>query len=170
MTNFYISYFYQIRNMKPNMLPVSTAMWDPKWFHNGKSEEWRYMDKNGVINGVRMIDLMMPLYKWEELVKRNESCEHCRTNNGTNGSWISGMCPFMQEYAKCIREKNPDFQKFITFCDGYLQFLNQHLNLCLDTIIFIVHEAPSKGCGERPELQRWFAENGMELKEWSKDV
>ena len=105
MINFYISYFYQIRNMKPNMLPVSTAMWDPKWFHNGKSEEWRYMDKNGVINGVRMIDLMMPLYKWEELVKRNESCEHCRTNNGTNGDWISGMCPFMQEYAKCIREK-----------------------------------------------------------------
>ena len=170
MINFYISYFYQIRNMKPNMLPVSTAMWDPKWFHDGKGEKWRYMDKNGVINGVRMIDLMMPLYKWEELVKRNESCEHCITNNGTNGAWISGMCPFMKEYAKCIREKNPDFQKFITFCDGYLQFLNQHLNLCLDTIIFIVHEAPSKGCGERPELQRWFAENGMELKEWSKDV
>lgn len=167
MINFYISYFYQIRNMKSNMLPVSTAMYDPKWFHNGKGENYRYMDKNGVINGVRMIDLMMPLYKWEELVKRNESCEHCGTNNGADGAWVSGMCPFMQEYAKCIREKNPDFQKFITFCDGYLQFLNQRLNLCLDTIIFIVHEAPSRGCGERPELQRWFAENGMELKEFN---
>lgn len=163
MINFYISYFYQIRNMKSNMLPVSTAMWDPKWFHNGKGEHYRYMDKNGVINGVRMIDLMMPLYKWEELVKRNESCEQC-------SNWIAGMCPFMQEYAKTIREKNPDFNKFITFCDGYLQFLNQRLNLCLDTIIFIVHEAPSRGCGERPELQRWFAENGMELKEFNKDV
>ena len=155
--------------MKSNMLPVSTAMWDPKWFHDDKGGRWKYMDKNGVINGVRMIDLMMPLYKWEELVKRNESCEHCGINNGANGSWISGMCPFMKEYAKCIREKNPDFKKFINFCDGYLQFLNQRLNLCLDTIIFIVHEAPSKGCGERPELQRWFAENGMELKEWNKN-
>ena len=163
MINFYISYFYQIRNMKPNMLPVSTAMWDPKWFHDGRGNGYRYIDKNGVINGIRMIDLMMPLYKWEELVKRNESCEHC--NN-----WIAGMCPFMQEYAKCIREKNPDFQKFITFCDGYLQFLNQHLNLYLDTIIFIVYEAPSRGCGERPELQQWFEENGMELKEFNKDV
>lgn len=185
MINFYISYFYQIRNMKPNMLPVSTAMLDPKWFHYGRYDQIKftdpcgslisydvkrkYIDKNGVINGVRMIDLIMPLYKWEELVKRNESCEHCRINNGAAGDLFSGMCPFMQEYANCIREKNPDFQKFITFCDGYLQFLNQHLNLCLDTIIFIVHEAPSKGCGERPELQRWFAENGMELKEWSKD-
>lgn len=162
MIKFYISYFYQIRNMKSNMLPISTAMYDPKWFHDGKSENWRYMDKNGVINGARMIDLMMPLYKWEELVKRNESCEHC--NN-----WIAGMCPFMQEYAKCIREKNPDFQKFITFCEGYLNFLNQRLNLCLDTIIFIVHEAPSRRCGERPVLQQWFAENGMELKEYNKD-
>lgn len=24
------SYFYQIRNFKKNMIPVSTAMWDPK--------------------------------------------------------------------------------------------------------------------------------------------
>ena len=179
MINFYISYFYQIRNMKPNMLPVSTAMWDPKWFHHGRYDQIKftdpcgslisydvkrkYIDKNGVINGVRMIDLIMPLYKWEELVKRNESCEHC------NDWGITGTCPFMQEYAKYIREKNPDFQKFINFCEEYLYFLNIRLNLHLDTIIFIVHEAPSKGCGERPEIQRWFAENGMELKEWSKD-
>lgn len=170
MIKFYISYFYQIRNMKSNMLPISTAMYDPKWFHNGKGENYRYMDKNGVINGARMIDLVMPLYKWEELVKRNESCDHCGSYNGADGAWIFGMCPFMQEYAKYIREKNPDFQKFITFCERYLNFLNQRLNLCLDTIIFIVHEAPGKYCcGERPVLQRWFAENGMELKEFNKD-
>ena len=158
-----ISTFSNIRHFEPYMIPISTAVWDPKWFHDDKGGRWKYMDKNGVINGVRMIDLMMPLYKWEELVKRNESCEHC-------DDWgITGTCPFMQEYAKYIREKNPDFQKFINFCEEYLYFLNIRLNLRLDTIIFIVHEAPSKGCGERPELQRWFAENGMELKEWSKD-
>ena len=164
MINFYISYFYQIRNMKPNMLPISTAMWDPSWFHDGKNNLYYYFDKNHVLNGIRMIDLMMPFYKWEELVKRNESCKYCGT---AAGAWVPGLCPFMQEYAKSIREKNPDFQKFITFCEGYLQFLNQRLNICLDTIIFIVHEAPSRGCGERPELQRWFAENGMELKEFN---
>lgn len=28
-----ISYFYQIRFFKPNMIPLSTAAFDPKWFH-----------------------------------------------------------------------------------------------------------------------------------------
>lgn len=164
--NFYISYFYQIRNMKPNMLPISTAMWDPKWFHDGKGNEWRYMDKNGVINGVRMVDLMMPTYKWQELDYQNKSCQYCGIERG---SFVPGLCPFMKEYAKCIREKNPDFKKFIAYCAEYLQVLNRRLNLCLDTIVFIVYEAPYKVCGERPELQRWFTENGMELKEWNKD-
>lgn len=30
---FYISYFYAVRFMKPNTVALSTAMWDPKWFH-----------------------------------------------------------------------------------------------------------------------------------------
>lgn len=160
MIKFYISYFYQIRNMTPNMLPVSTAMYDPKWFHEGKGTGYRYFDKNHVINGVRLGELCMEQYRVDNLVKRGLMCDQLCPRDAQT-------CPFMQEYAKCIREKNPDFQKFITFCDGYLQFLNQRLNLCLDTIIFIVHEAPSRGCGERPELQRWFAENGMELKEFN---
>lgn len=162
MIKFYISYFYQIRNMKSNMLPVSTAMWDPKWFHNGKGENYRYMDKNGVVNGIRMNQLCMEMYIYEQLIKNSVDCgEHCPGIE---------QCQFMQEYAKCIREKNPDFQKFISFCDRYIQYLNQRLNLCLDTIIFIVYEAPSRGCGERPELQRWFAENGFELLEWSEEL
>lgn len=166
MIKFYISYFYQIRHMEPNMLPVSTAMWDPKWFHDGKNYSYHYFDKNHILNGIRMVNLMMPFYKWEELVNRNESCIHCGTNNGADGAWVSGLCPFMQEYSKCIRENNPDFQKFITFCEGYLQFLNNSLNICLDTIIFIVHEPPYKRCGERPILIKWFKENGMELEEY----
>ena len=42
-----ISYFYQIRNFKPNMIPVSTARWDPKWYHDGKGAEYNFIDKNG---------------------------------------------------------------------------------------------------------------------------
>lgn len=168
MIKFYISYFYQIRNMKPNMLPVSTAMWDPAWFHKNKSNYYRYMDNNGVINGVRMIDLMMPLEKWNELVKLNESCKHCYlATYGMRESWVPGQCPFMQEYAKCIREKNPDFQIFVKSCEEYLQVLNKKLNLNLDTLIFIVHEPPTRICGERPEIQKWFLENGYELKEFN---
>jgi len=163
----YISYFYQIRNMTPNMLPISTAMWDPKWFHDGKGNNYKYIDKNGVINGVRMENLTMPFSKWDELVKRNESCICCGTNNNF---FNFGMCPFMQEYGKSIRTNNPDFQKFLDSCARYLEFLEKRFNLCLDTIVFIVYEDPSRICGERPMLQQWFVENGMGLKEWTSDA
>lgn len=152
--------------MTPNMLPVSTAMWDPKWFHANKNENYRYMDKNGVINGIRMNTLCMDMYRMEKLVKNNQSCDFCNPNGGFIGG-KKPMCAFMREYAECIRHKNPNFQKFLSFCEGYLQFINSSFNLTLDTIVFIVHEAPSRPCGERPVLIQWFQENGMELSEWS---
>lgn len=157
--NYYISYFYQVRNMKPNMLPVSTAMWDPRWFHNFKGQLHKYIDNNGVINGVRMNQLCMEMYRWENLVKTNRSCSDCE-------NFVPYECPFMQEYAKYIREKNPDFKNFLSFCEGYIAFLNQNFNYKIDTIIFIVHEPPTRDCGERQELQRWFKENGYDLLEW----
>ena len=47
------SYCYQIRYFKPNMLPISTAVWDPRWFHTGKNIG-EYKDSHGVWNGIRM--------------------------------------------------------------------------------------------------------------------
>ena len=53
------SYFYQIRFFTRNMIPVSTAIWDPKWFHTGNNIG-EYRDKNGVWNGIRM-PILSPL-------------------------------------------------------------------------------------------------------------
>ena len=50
---FYTSYFYQIRNFTPNMIPLSTACGDPLWFHKGMDNGYTFFDKNGVINGLR---------------------------------------------------------------------------------------------------------------------
>ena len=50
---FYTSYFYQIRNFTPNMIPLSTACGDPLWFHKGMDNSYTFFDKNGVINGLR---------------------------------------------------------------------------------------------------------------------
>ena len=51
------SYFYQIRNFKPYQIPLSTAISDPAWYHS-KTEDY-YIDKNGVINGLR-IGMLQP--------------------------------------------------------------------------------------------------------------
>ena len=49
----YTSYFYQIRFFTPNMIPVSTAIWDLKWYHNFCDSDNVFMDKNGGINDLR---------------------------------------------------------------------------------------------------------------------
>lgn len=168
MIKFYISYFYQIRNMKPNMLPMSTAMYDPKWFHDNKGNNYRYFDKRGIINGIRIERLIFEKSRYDFLIDSNTDCQKmCLKDTpkfyDVNKCW----CPFMCSYATCIREKNPDFNEFITFCERYVDFLNQTMGVNIDTIIFIVHEPTSVTCGERPVLQNWFEENGLELKEWN---
>ena len=47
------SYFYQIRNFKPNMIPVSINLSDPKWYHNNKNKHHVYIDRRNIINGIR---------------------------------------------------------------------------------------------------------------------
>ena len=42
------SYFYQIRNFKPNMIPVSTCMSDLKWYRPPQDKEY-YIDKRGIV-------------------------------------------------------------------------------------------------------------------------
>ena len=38
----YTSYFAQLRNFPPNLVGLSTAVWNPKWLQSGR-------DKNGAI-------------------------------------------------------------------------------------------------------------------------
>ena len=52
-----ISYFYQIRYFKKNMLPVSTALWDPKWYHDFQGQDHTFLDKRGIVNGLRCEEL-----------------------------------------------------------------------------------------------------------------
>ena len=48
-----ISYFYKIRFFQPWMIPISTAAWDPKYYHDNKGKDYLFVDKRGVINGYR---------------------------------------------------------------------------------------------------------------------
>lgn len=70
---FYISYFYQIRFFKPNMIPISTAKWDPKWYsQNGKP----YIDKRGVVNGLRAPVLALPDWQYNEKEMCSRPCKN----------------------------------------------------------------------------------------------
>ena len=78
------SYFYQIRNFTPNMIPVSTAMSDPVWFQPPEDKEY-YIDKRGVVCGLR----------YNPLIVQSQSTHSCPCDEKDH---LQGQCPTMQEY------------------------------------------------------------------------
>lgn len=134
---FYISYFGQMRNFTDNMLPVSTAKWDAKWF-------------KGI---ARIDDLVMPdSFVWE-LEQKDVMCrKNCP---------LHAPCDFMMKYKEYLNTL--DFDKIL----AKLILLTLH-NPFIDTIVLMVYEKADIQCAERPVLQQWFKEHGIELNEWTK--
>lgn len=147
----YLSYFYQVRFFKPNMIPVSTAMWDPFWFnHDGQI----YKDKNGVYNGINLEDFHQELNLTEE-----EMCP-CDQHKHRNGE-----CAFLREYRKQLDTIN--FGDFLKWCEALGNYVQKKEQFEEEPIIvLLVYEAPTNPCSERGPIIDWFAANGMELKQW----
>lgn len=144
---FYISYFYNIRFFPENLVPVSTAKWDPTWYHDSKGNNHIYLDKRRVINGVRCNGLSP--YKIN-----NVSCNSCdKTKYET--------CSFLKDYKKYL--DSLDFNIVKSVLEHEISKLKKDADICL-----IVHEAPSNPCSERGALVQWFKENGVILEEWHK--
>ena len=71
----YISYFYQLRFFPRNAIPLSTAVYDPAWFHDGtRDQKHKFKDKRGVINGLRA-EPFMPGAACEGLCHGPEYCD-----------------------------------------------------------------------------------------------
>lgn len=147
-----ISYFYNIRFFKPYQIPISTAIWDPKWFHNGLGNSEVFIDKNGVINGLRS----------EELNPRSCHSEGCPCLEKNYES-----CKFLKDYRlglKQISFKNL-IEKFETIAKGWVNMIDIKEE---PEIVLIVYETPDNPCSERTAIIDWFLENGIIVKEWEK--
>ena len=145
----YTSYFYQIRNFNRNMVPVSTAIWDPRWFHTGNNVG-EYRDKRGVWNGVR-IPALSPATIDVSNCSRKGICD-------------PSTCDFQKKYREYLNTL--DFDKIYIELER-LAIAVRHLeNLDeLPSIILIVHESPENPCSERQALQEYFKANGVECTE-----
>ena len=147
----YISYFYKIRFFKNNMIPVSTAIWDPKWFHNNGTSADIFIDENGIYNGIRCMELSP--YKLTEH-SCNKECNQFAPN-----------CSFIKAYKEYIYSL--DFQKTYGYLCGLsnklrdMKKLNYEPSICL-----MVHEKPDNPCSERSVLMDWFKDNGIEIEEF----
>ena len=139
------SYFYQIRNFKTNMLPVSVCLSDPAWYRPPEGQEY-YIDKRGIVCGLR----------YEPLIVQNmvSPCigaeEICAMR-----LWENYKCPFLSEYEQALYsfvDKEKTLKAFEFCCNKFKA----------DTIALIVYEAPINPCSERWALQKFF-----NCEEWS---
>ena len=146
----FISYFYQIRFFTPNMIPISTATWDPKWYSEGAP----YVDKRGVTIGYRMPVFNIPSYRWEKLERKGLQCQKNCTQEIP--------CEFMKEYKEYL--DSLDFDEIM----ASLEVFGKQLEIQDPVFVLMVHEPKTCRCAERPVLQQWFREHGVELKEWER--
>ena len=146
MINIAISYFYRIRFFTPTMVPLSTAMWDPDWFHK---EGAVYIDKRGIING----------YKFQLFVPTCHDCRgpaHCLQSPET--------CSFLRSYKEQLDKL--DFCVIMRMLENIVNNTKVILDIKEElTLVLMVYEPPYKLCSERGPLVAWFKEHGYDLKE-----
>ena len=145
----YTSYFYQIRNFKQNMVPISTALSDPEWFKPPIGKEY-YIDKRGIICGLRYEPLIVQRYGTKTCIGEHSICPFVHYQPYY-------YCEMLQEYRQLL--ETIDFNKMIKAFKFCLNKFNK------DTIVLIVYEAPNNLCSERISLQNYFCSHGIKCKE-----
>lgn len=144
-----ISYFYQIRNFKPWMIPLSTCLSDPKWYYNTIGKDFWYFDKRNILNGLRFDSIIV-----------QDKCQHCcpcAEHNPNN-------CSFLKDYRKELNKL--DFQQLLYNLQRFADWYKDEYKIKEEIIIvLIVYEAPKNLCSERKVLIEYFNDNGIDCQE-----
>ena len=135
----YTSYFYQIRNFTPNMIPVSTCLSDPAWYRPPADKNW-YIDKRGIVCGLRYEPLIVQ-NMISPCIGAEEIC--------TMRLWENYECPFLSEYKQALHSF-VDKERTLKAFEYCLNTFNAN------TIVLIVYETPKNPCSERWALQEFF--------------
>lgn len=150
------SYFYQIRFMKQNYIPLSTAVFDPKWFHQNKGQHYQWKDKNGVWNGLRA-EIFMPGEECEGLCRGREVCN----------AYSPKTCAFLKAYRRQLDKLN--FEEVLNRFSKLGEQIQKIEGFTEEPVyVLIVHEAYDNPCSERWVIQDWFRDNGYDIKEFNK--
>ena len=140
------------------MAPFSTAAFDPKWYHSFGGPHYTYRDLHHVINGLRAEELVVGEEVVDALEIAGKMCtKDCRFKDNL-------PCAFMQKYKEWL-DKNVNFDELVK----KMETAASRANMTDDetVIVLMVHEPASCKCAERPVLQQYFREHGIELPEWT---
>lgn len=148
------SYFYQIRHFKKNMIPISTCLFDPDWFHNF-TQDYNYIfyDNRHILNGLRL----------ETIIEQGRHSNHgpdicpCESKNYQT-------CSFLKQYRDNL--ENINFNNMVQDMQKFANNYKENENIDEEIIlVLIVYEAPNNHCSERYALQDYFTSHGIECFE-----
>lgn len=152
--------FYQVRFFDSSVIGLSTAMWDPAWFHGFADKKTVFVNEKGFVCGLKAPDFILPLSDYEELERRHVDCgNHC-THDSPN-------CEFMKAYRKHLESI------------GYEDIM-RHLRIIADKydeqgfnktdkpteIVLLVHESVKKNCAERVVIKQFFDDYWDPIKDY----
>ena len=144
------------------MIPVSTTASDPVWYHEGFRNPNRcFIDKRNVMNGIREERLH---FRQKDFNALTEPCQKdCPYRDKVPN------CQFMISYSKYLHTL--DFNSLLLDLESTAEEVRKVTHFEGEPIVvLIVYEAAKCACAERPCIKQWFADNGYDLKEWSKDI
>ena len=140
--------------MKPYMVPLSTAIYDPAWFHKNKGPQYQWKDKNGVWNGLRA-EPFAPGPMCSGLCHGREGCSKIG----------QGQCDFLRIYRNQLNQL--DFDNIMHRIENICTAVQKKEQFIEDPIaILIFHEAYDNPCSERWPVQEWFSDHGYDIKEF----
>lgn len=145
----YTSYFYQVRFFPTNLIPLSTAVWPPKYFGTPLTQ---HKDKRGVICGLDI----PPLKPGPQLTGLCDG--KCKFKNPKS-------CLFLQKYYEQLTTLQ--FSDIIKSLQRMKEKIELGENLKDINFALMVYEAPNNPCSERAPIQRWFKEHNVNVEEWS---
>lgn len=136
------------------MIPVSTAKWDPRWFHAFTGDYgYIFKDKRGIYNGIRAEIFLMP----DDYI-----CEcgpDCLNHNPQT-------CNFLKDYKNHL--DTLDFNYVYQELERIGNKVRELEGFAEEPIIVLmVYEAPYNACSERKPIQEWFNKHNYILNEWS---
>lgn len=145
---FFVTNFYQVRNLPQNMLPISINSGEPNWYHDFKGRNHVFKDKRGIWNGGYI----------DEISSSNLTCDPNVCHECGRYKYIGDDCSFMQAFREKLNKL--DFGQVLK----KLEKVAKHFN-CQD-ICFVAYEKPDVVCGERWVIKKWFEDNKVEVKEF----
>ena len=138
------------------MIPISTCVSDPLWYHNfTKNYAYNFWDKRGILNGIRY----QPIADQGKLAALNGCVCPCELHNQPHTS-----CAFLDTYRRNL--ENIDFKQMYSAFEDFAKEYQEKTGITDEiTMVLIVYETPKNPCSERAALINWMSSHGVECKE-----